>query len=219
MLAPEGPWRGRKVVVTAGPTREHLDPVRVITNPSSGRMGYALAEAALARGASVTLVAGPTELPPPPGAQLVRIETTEELRAAVQSALAGAAALFMAAAPADFRPATNGARKRPRQSGPLSVKLLPTPDVLASLTRPAGCVFVGFALETGDGREHAQAKLRAKKLDAIVLNDALEPGAGFEVQTNKVTIFRKAGEPVDVPLLAKRAVADRILDAVESSLS
>lgn len=219
MLAPEGPWRGRKVVVTAGPTREHLDPVRVITNPSSGRMGYALAEAALARGAAVTLIAGPGELAAPAGAHLIRIETTEDLRAAVQGALSGAAALFMAAAPADFRPATNGARKRPRQAGPLTVKLLPTPDVLASLKRPAGCVVVGFALETGDGREHALAKLRAKKLDAIVLNDALEPGAGFEVQTNRVTIFRKAGEPVEVPLLAKRAVADRILDAVESSLS
>ena len=218
VLAPAGPWRRRKVVVTAGPTREHLDPVRVITNPSSGRMGFALAEAALARGAVVTLVTGPVDLPPPPGAQVVRIETTEDLRREVQDALAGADALFMAAAPADFRPVTRADKKRPRTKGKLTLALEPTPDVLASLKRPKGCVMVGFALETGGGMDRARVKLREKKLDCIVLNDALEPGAGFTVTTNKVTIIPKNGEAQALPLLSKREVADRILDAVESSL-
>ena len=219
ILAPAGPWRGRHVVVTAGPTREHLDPVRVITNPSSGRMGFALAEAAVARGAVVTLVAGPTDLPPPGGVTLVRIESTEELRSEVQRVLGGASALFMAAAPADFRPASSAKVKRPRSKGKLTLALEPTPDVLASLKRPKDCVMVGFALETGDGVKHAQRKLKEKKLDAIVLNDALEPGAGFEVSTNKVTILTHDGEALALPLLSKREVADRILDAVESRLS
>ena len=219
LLATPGPWRGRHVVVTAGPTREHLDPVRVLTNPSSGRMGFALAEAALARGATVTLITGPTELPPPPGADVVRIESTEDLRREVQRALGGASALFMAAAPADFRPAARAAAKRPRTKGRLTLALVPTHDVLAALKRPAGCVMVGFALETGDGLAHARRKLRDKRLDVIVLNDALEPGAGFEVRTNKVTIVTREGEPVALPLLSKRDVADRILDAAAPRLS
>ena len=219
ILAPAGPWRGRHVVVTAGPTREHLDPVRVITNPSSGRMGYALAEAALARGAVVTLVAGPTDLPPPTGVTLVRIESTEDLRTEVQRVLGGASALFMAAAPADFRPATVAKSKRPRSQGKLTLALEPTPDVLASLKRPKDCLMVGFALETGDGVKHAERKLKEKKLDAIVLNDALEPGAGFEVSTNKVTILTRDGNALALPLLSKREVADRIMDAVESKLT
>lgn len=218
LLAPTGPWRGRHVVVTAGPTREHLDPVRVITNPSSGRMGFALAEAALDRGAAVTLVTGPTDLPPPAGATVVRIESTEDLKREVQRVLSGASALFMAAAPADFRPAAAAKTKRPRAKGALTLALAPTPDVLASLKRPPGCLMVGFALETGDGLKHAERKLKEKKLDAIVLNDALEPGAGFEVSTNKVTILIRDGERVALPLLSKREVAERILDAVTSRL-
>lgn len=219
LLAPAGPWRGRHVVVTAGPTREHLDPVRVLTNPSSGRMGFALAEAALARGAVVTLVTGPTDLPPPTGVTLVRIESTEDLRAEVQRVLGGASALFMAAAPADFRPAAAEKTKRPRSKGKLTLALTPTPDVLASLKRPKDCLMVGFALETGDGMKHAERKLKEKKLDAIVLNDALEPGSGFGVSTNKVTILSRDGDAVALPLLSKREVADRILDAMEPKLS
>lgn len=219
ILAPAGPWRGRHVVVTAGPTREHIDPVRVITNPSSGRMGYALAEAALARGAVVTLVAGPTDLAPPVGATVVRIESTEDLKDEIQRVLGGASALFMAAAPADFRPAASAKTKRPRSKGKLTLALAPTPDILASLKRPKACLMVGFALETGDGMEHARRKLKDKRLDAIVLNDALEPGAGFEVSTNKVTILLKSGGTVALPLLSKREVAEKILDAVESQLS
>jgi len=212
-------WSGRKVVVTAGPTREHLDPVRVITNPSSGRMGYALVEAALARGADVVLVSGPTELPLPDGVTAVRVETTEEMQRAVQAVLKDAQALFMAAAPADFRPANAADKKRPRSNGRLTLDLEATPDILASLNRPKACVVVGFALETGDGLARAREKLQTKRLDFVVLNDALEPGAGFEVTTNKVTIVSKGGEPVVLPLLPKRDVADRILDLVESALT
>ena len=213
-----GKWAGKRVIVTAGPTREHLDPVRVLTNPSSGRMGYALAEAARARGAEVVLVSGPTELPPPEGVATQRVESTEDLARALQSLMQGADALFMAAAPADYRPKTAAKTKRPRGEGSLTLELEPTPDILASLQRPKGCVVVGFALETGDGLAQARHKLQDKSLDFVVLNDALEPGAGFEVTTNRVTVLSKGGGQVDLPLLPKRDVAERILDAVEEAL-
>ena len=211
-------WSGKRVVVTAGPTREHLDPVRVITNPSSGRMGYALAEAALARGAAVVLVSGPTELTPPGGVETRRVETTDEMQQAVQGAMKDAAALFMAAAPADFKPRVGAKMKRPRASGAMTLELEVTPDILRSLKRPRGCVVVGFALETGDGLARARGKLQDKALDFVVLNDALEPGAGFEVPTNRVTVLGKGGRRVDLPLLPKRDVAERILDVVEEAL-
>ncbi len=212
-------WQGRKVVVSAGPTREHLDPVRVITNPSSGRMGYALAEAARDRGAQVVVVSGPTALPAPTGVELVRVSSTVEMQRALQAAMPDAAALFMAAAPADYRPTKPTSRKRPRQRGRFTVTLEPTPDILASLERPAGCVVVGFALETGDGLARAQQKLKGKRLDYVVLNDALEPGAGFEVTTNKVTLLSRSGARTQLPLLEKRDVAQRILDVVEHDLT
>ena len=213
-----GKWVGKRVVVTAGPTREHLDPVRVLTNPSSGRMGYALAEAARARGAAVVLVSGPTELPPPGGVETRRVETTDEMQRAVQAAMKDAAALFMAAAPADYKPKVGGKVKRPRSSGAMTLELEVTPDILRSLKRPPGCVVVGFALETGDGLARARGKLQDKALDFVVLNDALEPGAGFEVPTNRVTVLGKGGRRVDLPLLPKRDVAERILDVVEEAL-
>jgi phosphopantothenoylcysteine decarboxylase/phosphopantothenate--cysteine ligase len=213
-----GKWVGKRVVVTAGPTREHLDPVRVLTNPSSGRMGYALAEAACARGAEVVLVSGPTELPPPSGVATERVETTEQMQHAVQAAMKDAAALFMAAAPADYKPKSTQKTKRPRASGALTLELEVTPDILRSLKRPRGCVVVGFALETGNGLARARGKLQDKALDFVVLNDALEPGAGFEVPTNRVTVLGKGGRRVDLPLLPKRDVAERILDVVEEAL-
>jgi len=219
LLGVESPWQGRKVVVSAGPTREHLDPVRVITNPSSGRMGYALAEAARDRGAHVIVVSGPTALPAPAGVELIRVESTAAMQQALQAALPGAAALFMAAAPADYRPARVATRKQPRARGRLALALEPTPDILASLKRPAGCVVVGFALETGDGVKRAQEKLKKKNLDYVVLNDALEPGAGFEVTTNKVTLLARSGAPTELPLQDKRDVAQRILDLVEHDLT
>jgi phosphopantothenoylcysteine decarboxylase/phosphopantothenate--cysteine ligase len=213
-----GKWTGKRVIVTAGPTREHLDPVRVLTNPSSGRMGYALAEAARARGADVVLVSGPTELPAPDGIAIEHIESTEDLARTVQGLMNGADALIMAAAPADFRPKATAKTKRPRGDGALTLELEATPDVLASLKRPKGLVVVGFALETGNGLARARQKLQDKSLDFVVLNDALEPGAGFEVTTNRVTVLSKGGKQVDLPLLPKRDVAERILDAVEEAL-
>ncbi len=219
MLNARAPWIGKRMVVTAGPTREHLDPVRVITHPSSGRMGYALAEAAAERGADVTLVSGPVDLAAPYGVVVHRVETTAEMLRALQAVVKKANALFMAAAPADFTPKETTAKKRPRGAGAITLALEPTPDILGSLTRPSKLLAVGFALETGGGLDRAKAKLREKKLDYIVLNDALEPGAGFEVTTNRVTIIANQGEPLVLPLLSKRAVADRILDAVERALT
>jgi len=211
-------WSGKRVVVTAGPTREHLDPVRVITNPSSGRMGYALAEAARARGANVVLVTGPTELTPPPGLATTHVETTEEMQHALESLVPNADALIMSAAPADYRPKSAADKKRPRSAGPLTVELEATPDILSSLKRRKGMVVVGFALETGNGLANARSKLQNKALDFVILNDATEPGAGFEVTTNRVTILGRNGTQVDLPLLPKRDVAERILDVVEEAL-
>jgi phosphopantothenoylcysteine decarboxylase/phosphopantothenate--cysteine ligase len=219
LLVAPGPWQGRRVVVTAGPTREHLDPVRVVTNPASGRMGFALAEAAWTRGADVVLITGPTDLPPPAGIATHRVETTAEMLRAVQVTVKRADVLLMAAAPADWRPVAPAAAKRPRVAGRLTLELEATPDILAGLERPQGCVVVGFALETGGGVERARAKLQEKRLDYIILNDALEPGAGFEVATNRVTILGREGKPLELPLLPKRDVAEQILDVVEQSLT
>jgi len=211
-------WSGKRVVVTAGPTREHLDPVRVITNPSSGRMGYALAEAARQRGAEVVLVTGPTELTPPAGLATTHVETTEEMQHALESLVPNADALIMSAAPADYRPKQQVDKKRPRSAGPLILELEATPDILGSLKRRKGMVVVGFALETGNGLANARSKLQNKALDFVILNDATEPGAGFEVTTNRVTILGRNGTQVDLPLLPKRDVAERILDVVEEAL-
>ena len=220
LLGGHSGWNGRRVVVTAGPTREHFDPVRVITNPSSGRMGFALAEAARDRGATVVLVAGPTALEVPSGVRLIRVETTEEMQTAVQGAVTDADALFMAAAPADYRPAERSRVKRPRSGRGFTAALKPTPDILGGLKRPRGLVAVGFALESGgNGLARAREKLRAKRLDFIVLNDVTVPGAGFEVRTNRVTVLPRQGSPVELPLLDKRAVADRLLDLVEPALA
>ena len=219
LLGREGKWAGKRVVVTAGPTREHLDPVRVLTNPSSGRMGYAVAEAAYRRGAEVTLLSGPTTLVPPTGVVMHRVETTEEMQRALQAMLKQADALIMAAAPADYRAKAAARTKRPRSNGAWTVELEPTPDILKALKRPKGCIVVGFALEAGgDGLARARTKLQDKALDFVVLNDALEPGAGFEVATNRVTVLGKDGRQVELPLLSKQDAAERILDVVEEAL-
>jgi phosphopantothenoylcysteine decarboxylase / phosphopantothenate---cysteine ligase len=209
--------QGRRVVVTAGPTREAIDPVRFIGNRSSGRMGYAIAEAAWRRGAEVTLISGPTGLPDPVGVEVVRVEHAEAMLDAVRRALPGTELMVMSAAVADFRPAAPSARKIKRAGNePPVLRLEPAPDVLAEtrVDRESGCVTVGFALETDSPLENARAKLDAKGLDLLVLNDATEPGAGFEVETNRVTLLRPGAEPEALPLLHKRDVADRILDAV-----
>lgn len=221
VLRGTGPLAGRQVVVTAGPTREPIDPVRVLTNRSSGKMGFRLAEAAWTRGAAVTLVTGPSQEPTPPGVVRQDVGTTEELDRAVRGILPNTDILLMAAAPADYRVTAPSAEKRPRAGGPMSIELLPTPDILAGTqdARKPGAMVVGFALETGDAVAKGQAKLERKHLDMIVINDALEPGAGFEVETNRVVVLDRDGGRVDVPFGSKRAVAEAILDAVERRLA
>jgi phosphopantothenoylcysteine decarboxylase/phosphopantothenate--cysteine ligase len=221
MLTTPGPLRGKRVLVTAGPTREPIDPVRVVTNRSSGRMGYRLAEAAWERGAAVTLISGPVDLAAPVGVDVVRVESTAQMEAAVRAALPGADVLIMAAAPADYRPADPATAKRPRQDGATTISMEPTGDILSGSVplRKPGSVIVGFALETGDAVAKGKAKLARKQLDLIVVNDALEPGAGFEVDTNRVVLVDRQGSTSEVPLASKRVVADAILDAIEARLA
>jgi phosphopantothenoylcysteine decarboxylase / phosphopantothenate---cysteine ligase len=219
----EGPTalEGRRVVVTAGPTREPIDPVRFIGNRSSGRMGYAVAAAAWRRGARVLLVTGPSALQPPAGVEVRRVETAEEMRAAVAEALPAADALVMAAAVADFRPARAAGEKLKKDAGRVpEIPFEPAPDVLRATreARPPGCVVVGFALETTDAVESGRRKLEGKGLDLLVVNDATEPGAGFEVETNRVVLLQPGRGDEALPLLSKDEVADRILDRVEALL-
>ena len=215
-----GPLTARRVVVTAGPTRESIDPVRVVTNRSSGKMGYRLAEVAWERGADVVLVSGPVTLPAPVGVRVRRVETTKELEDAVREELPQADVLVMAAAPADFRPSDPRDSKRARMDGALAIPMEPTDDILGATRglRKPGSVTVGFALETGDALAKGRVKLERKDLDLIVVNDALEPGAGFEVDTNRVALLGREGAARILPLQSKREVADAILDSVEQSL-
>lgn len=214
-----GPLAGKRVLVTGGPTREHLDPVRVITNPSSGRMGYALAQAAFARGADVALVTGPSTLPVPAGVEVERVETTAQLEHAVAGRIGDADVVLMAAAPADYRPSDAAPEKRARDAAGLTVALEPTADVLqtSAKRRKPGAIIVGFALETGTGLARARQKLKDKQLDLIVLNHAGQEGSGFEVDTNQVTVISPRGEDA-WDLLPKREVAERLLDEVERRL-
>ena len=212
-----GQLAGRKVIVTAGPTRESIDPVRVVTNRSSGKMGYRVAEAAWERGAEVVLISGPVALPDPIGVMVHRVETTLEMEQAVRAELPKADVLIMAAAPADFRPSSPSDAKRPRVDGALAIPMEPTGDVLDSTrgVRKPGSLMVGFALETGDALAKGLAKLERKGLDLIVVNDALEPGAGFEKDTNRVALLGRDGTRQILPLQSKREVAEAILDRVE----
>jgi phosphopantothenoylcysteine decarboxylase / phosphopantothenate---cysteine ligase len=215
-----GRLAARRVVVTAGPTRESIDPVRVVTNRSSGKMGYRVAEAAWERGADVVLITGPTAVPVPIGVRVLRVETTKQLEDAVRAELPAADVLVMAAAPADFRPSDPSESKRARNDGALAIPMEPTDDILSATRgqRRPGSVTVGFALETGDALAKGRAKLERKDLDLIVVNDALEPGAGFEVDTNRVALLAREGSARILPLQSKRDVAEAILDAVEHHL-
>jgi phosphopantothenoylcysteine decarboxylase / phosphopantothenate---cysteine ligase len=215
-----GHLSGRKVIVTAGPTRESIDPVRVVTNRSSGKMGFRVAEAAWERGADVVLISGPVALQDPVGVVVRRVESTLEMEQAVRAELPGADVLIMAAAPADFRPSSPSDGKRPRVDGALAVPMEPTGDVLDSTrsVRKPGSLIVGFALETGDALAKGLAKLERKGLDLIVVNDALEPGAGFEKDTNRVALLGRDGTRQILPLQSKREVAEAILDRVEQTI-
>ena len=220
LLETDQALRGRRIVVTAGPTREAIDPVRFISNRSSGKMGVAVAAAAWRRGADVVLIAGPLSVAHPVGVTLREVETTEEMAAAVRKELARADSLIMAAAPADFRAASPAGSKIKKKSAPSSLELAPTPDILATTrsARPKDAVIVGFALETDDVLRRGREKLEAKALDLIVANDAREPGAGFSVDTNRVTLLGRGGAEESLPLMSKDAVADEILDRVERLL-
>jgi phosphopantothenoylcysteine decarboxylase/phosphopantothenate--cysteine ligase len=229
-LAPAAPREadlvGRRIVITAGGTREPIDPVRYIGNRSTGRMGVALAEAALDRGAAVTLIAAAVEVALPDAVDVVRVESTAELGDALRAAMApdgaSADALVMAAAVADFTPKTRSDRKIARADG-LTLELTPTPDLLADVAASAAAgpgpapVLVGFAAETG-GLDRAPAKLQAKGIDLLVANDVSEAGSGFGTDTNRVTILDRGGAVDELPLLSKREVADRIFDRVARAL-
>jgi phosphopantothenoylcysteine decarboxylase/phosphopantothenate--cysteine ligase len=204
---------GQTVLITAGPTREDLDPVRFLTNRSSGKMGYALAEAAVRRGARTILVSGPVDLDAPAGVDWVPVRSTEEMRAAVMARAPEATILVMAAAVADYRPAAVHANKIKRSEGRVTLDLEPTADILAELGREKGqAVLVGFAAETGRLIENAREKLQRKGADMIVANDVTQEGAGFDVDTNIVTLVLRDGRNLALPKMSKREVADKILD-------
>jgi phosphopantothenoylcysteine decarboxylase/phosphopantothenate--cysteine ligase len=218
VLAPRtSALRGRRVVVTAGPTYEDFDPVRFVGNRSSGRMGFALAAEAARRGATVTLVAGPSPVTPPVVSDVVRVRSAAEMHAAVLAAAEGADLVVMAAAVADYRPAAVEAQKIAKADGPLVVTFERTPDILSDLGRRRGAggpVLVGFAAETADVVARARAKRVAKGLDLIVANEVGVPDRGFDAATNAVTLIDAEGEE-DVPLQAKARVAIAVLDRAE----
>lgn len=212
----ERDMEGLRVMVTAGPSREALDPVRYISNRSSGKMGYAIARAAQRRGAQVTLLSGPVALSCPQGVELVPFTTTGELLERASALAAQQDVLIQAAAPADYRAREIAPQKIKKQSGaPLTLELEENPDVAAALgaAKRPGQVFVGFAAETNDVLSHARGKLERKRLDMIVANDVTRPGAGFDVDTNIVTLLTQDGCQ-ELPVMSKDAVADRILDRV-----
>ena len=220
LLEPRSALNGKRIVVTAGPTREAIDPVRYMSNRSSGKMGVAIATAAWRRGADVVLIAGPMSVAPPIAVSIRKVETTEEMAEAVAAELPPASALIMAAAPADFRAASPAPSKIKKKSAPSALELEPTPDILASTrkARAKNAVIVGFALETDNVLHGGREKLAAKELDLVVVNDAREPGAGFGVDTNRVTLLARDGNEEVLPLLSKDEVADEILDRVEAML-
>jgi len=201
----------RKVVVTSGPTREYLDPVRFLSNRSSGKMGYAIARAALKRGAEVVLISGPSHLDQPKGVRFIPIETAVEMRDAVMSELPSSDLLIMSAAVSDFMPHETSGRKVDKKER-LFLQLSPTPDIISEVAMKRKRPFIiGFAAETGRKIEKARKKLMEKKMDMIVFNNVTEPGAGFDVDTNKVVLIDRQKEK-DLPLMSKDSVADAILD-------
>lgn len=222
-LAASDAFAGRRVLVTAGPTQEPIDPVRYVGNRSSGRMGYAIAQAAWRRGADVTLVTGPSALSPPWGVTLVPVETAVEMHDAVAAVIGDADVSIFSAAVADFRPVdpkTTKVKRRERE-GAMTVSLEENPDVAADTRghRRAGSVSVGFALETNDLIENATRKLEAKGFDLLVANDATEEGAGFGTTTNRVTFLHADGTVEERPLLSKDEVAEDVMTRVEALLT
>jgi phosphopantothenoylcysteine decarboxylase/phosphopantothenate--cysteine ligase len=210
---------GERFLITVGATREEIDPVRFISNRSSGRMGFALAEAALKRGGEVTLVAGITSVNAPAGARVVRALSAEEMSQAVAQEIAKHSVFIGAAAVADYRPAHRAEQKIKKSEEQITLTLERTPDVLSQVatSRANGMLVVGFAAETENLLANAKEKLQRKKLDAIVANDVTREGSGFDSATNAITIItRDQNDPLELPLLSKREAADRILDVIVS---
>ncbi|HMI55402.1 MAG TPA: bifunctional phosphopantothenoylcysteine decarboxylase/phosphopantothenate--cysteine ligase CoaBC [Gemmatimonadaceae bacterium] len=221
LLEGDSPLKGKTVVVTAGATRESIDPVRFISNRSSGKMGVALALAAWRRGAEVTLIAGHVDIALPPELSTLKTENVDEMSRAVANKLPSTDVLVMAAAPADFRPAAQATEKIKKGRSTTTIELKPTEDILKSTIprRKAKSVIVGFALETTDGIKNAREKLRSKELDLVVLNDATEPGAGFSVDTNRVTLIARSGKEEELELMSKTDLAEVLLDRIEKELN
>lgn len=221
VLTPKRDWQGQRVLLSAGPTQEPIDPVRYLSNRSSGKMGYAIAEAARKRGADVILVSGPTSLPPPRGVEVIPVETAEEMAKQLSSRLTWSTVVIMAAAVADFRPirvAPQKLKKRGRRSATLELEQ--TIDILSTLSgRRTTQVLVGFAAETRDLLPQARAKLASKGLDLIVANDVSKAGAGFGSDFNAATLIDRDGRTTDIPLKSKRDLANDILDAAGRLLS
>jgi phosphopantothenoylcysteine decarboxylase/phosphopantothenate--cysteine ligase len=215
-LGENGDLAGKRIVVTAGGTQEPIDPVRYISNNSSGKMGYAIAEAARDRGASVTLITTPTALNQVAGVEIVNVRSAEQMKDAVVKAVAKTDALIMAAAVADYMPKIMAAQKIKKGTGGLTLELVKTPDILSEVK--GKFVKVGFAAETEDLLANAKKKLVSKELDIIVANDVTVKHSGFGADTNKVTILKKDGKPEDLPLMSKREVADKILDNIAKLL-
>jgi phosphopantothenoylcysteine decarboxylase/phosphopantothenate--cysteine ligase len=216
LLTRHGPLEGRHVIVTAGGTQEAIDPVRFITNRSSGKQGYALAQAALDAGAQVTLISTPVHLEVPHGAELVGVSSAAEMESATHKACSQADVLLMAAAVADFRPTQSSQQKIKRSSGVPSLELEPTPDILAAVAQQRvqsghPRVMVGFAAETQDLINNAATKLHAKNLDLVVANDVSDPASGFGVDTNQVTFLHTDGQTESLPLLTKIEVSEKII--------
>lgn len=206
---------GEKLLITAGPNHEPLDPVRYISNRSSGKMGYALARQGLRRGAEVTLISGPTSLVPPSRARVIAVKTAAEMRQAVLEEFPNATAVLMAAAVADYHPEKLAAKKLKRAEGPIQVSLQPNPDILKEIgERKDGKFLVGFAAETDDLIANAKKKLKEKNLDLIVANDVTQEGSGFEGDTNIATLLDRGGSIHPLPLMSKDDLADRIYDHI-----
>ena len=216
-LGIEHDLRDETIVVTAGPTCEDLDPVRYLTNRSSGKMGYALAQAAARRGARVILISGPVRLDPPQGVEFVSVRSTEQMHRAVLQHFAGATALIMAAAVADYRPIAPQAAKIKRTGERLTLELESTPDILADAARGKGeRIIIGFAAETSDVARHARDKLESKQADLIVANDVTAEGAGFDHDTNVITLYTRDGREQAFPRMPKIDAAHRILDQLRA---
>lgn len=224
LVSSEGILKGRKIVITAGPTREPIDPVRFISNFSSGKQGFALAQSALDKGARVTLIAGPVAIPTPVGANRIDVHTAQEMNSAVLAEIQDADALVMAAAVADYSPNEFMTNKIKKGAGSLSLELKTNPDILSNVAelrrriqKPAVCV--GFAAESQNLKENATDKMLQKKLDLIVANDVTAPNSGFNVDTNRVTLFYPDGRIEDLPLMSKFEVANSVMERIAEFLA